>query len=164
MLRDTLSSLRDRVGSDGETDDQRVREAVRRRAPTKEELRRRARTTAEAFEGDGRLAGAQSTDSHRETARRAERATEMADPIGTTLEPADPTNVDDWARGTVGDDSEPMGIGLSDPSAGAPATEEPTDDGLLDFGGGGERSSEPADPLEVDDTVNGYDDDDGGWI
>lgn len=166
MLRDKLSSLRDRVGSDGEGEDRRVREAVRRRAPTKEQLRRRARQAGSTLDGGDGLAGPRSSGSHRETARRAEEAAEMADPIGTTLEPADPMNVDDWARGSVGEDSEPVGVALADPNGGGRERDQP-DDGLLDFGGGGgdpEGRSDVDDPLEVDDTVHGYDDDDGGWF
>lgn len=123
-------------------------------------VRQAARRAGQQFEGvEASASGTQSRRQYeREVSERAERSATMADPIGVTLEPADPQGVDEFARGGAAqerpeDEDAAMGVGLADPNEGSV---DDADDGLLDFGGDRGDAEADDDWLRMDD--------DEGWF
>lgn len=161
-LRDRLSGLRDRLGGGDETRVQRARKRARRtklkrrareaasKVPSKlsnREALEKARAAADRVEAPDDVEGSGFGENSRDVARRAEHAATVADPIGASLNPAEPDAVEDWA---TPDD-------VAEPDESAPSAPQWDVDPL-----GGAPDDDAGDPLAVeDDFLSGGDAEDG---
>lgn len=182
-LRDKLSAARDRAaerlgGSDSET---RVQQA--RRRATRRKLKRRAksaaskvptemsnREVASKLQSAGEHVASAAPDeaperthvegngfgqSSRDVAARAEHAATVADPVGASLDPADPSGVDEWAKADdagIGSGQDEELPGLLPTDADAPASDPlSVEDDFFGAPGGESEGDGDDDPMAFDD-------------